>query len=57
MWTNLFQWPHHTACRTLVGACKLFVWHAGSSSLTRDGNPAPLHWELRVLATGPPGES
>ena len=33
------------------------LWHAGSSSLTRDGTPAPLHWELGVLATGPPGES
>ena len=29
----------------------------GFSSLTRDGTWAPLHWEHRVLATGPPGES
>ena len=29
----------------------------GSSSLTRDLNPGPLHWELRALASGPPGKS
>ena len=40
-----------------LGHANSSLWHAGSSSLTRDGNPAPLHWELRVLATGPPGES
>ena len=28
----------------------------GSSSLTRI-KPGPLHWEHRVLATGPPGKS
>ena len=29
----------------------------GSSSLTRDWTPGPLHWELKVLATRPPGKS
>ena len=29
--------------------------HAGSSSLTRDRTPGPLHWEHGVLPTGPPG--
>ena len=29
----------------------------GSSSLTRNRTPGPLHWELRVLATGSPGKS
>ena len=33
------------------------LWHVGFSSLTRDLNPGPLHWELRVLASGPPGKS
>ena len=34
--------------RSLVGACE-------SASLTPGSNPGPLHWELRVLATGPQG--
>ena len=29
----------------------------GSTSLTRDQTQAPLHWECRVLTTGPPGKS
>ena len=29
----------------------------GSSSLRRGSNLGPLHWEHRVLATGPPRES
>ena len=28
------------------------LWHVGPSSLTRDGIQGPLHWEVRVLATG-----
>ena len=28
----------------------------GSTSLTRGWNLGPLHWEHRVLATGPPGK-
>ena len=31
--------------------------HVGSSSLIRDDNLGPLHWELRVLAPGPPWKS
>ena len=31
--------------------------HLGSGSLTRDQTRPPLHWKLRVLATGPPGKS
>ena len=34
----------------LVAAC-------GINSLLRDQTPGPLHWECRVLATGPPGKS
>ena len=33
-----------------------FLRHVGSSSLTRDQIQAPLHGELRVLVTAPPGE-
>ena len=29
----------------------------GSSSLTRDRTPSPLHWERKVLGTGPAGKS
>ena len=31
--------------------------HAGSTSLTRDRTPGPMHWEHGALATGPPGKS
>ena len=31
--------------------------HVGSTSLTRDRTPGPLHWEHGALATGPPGKS
>ena len=27
------------------------------SSLARDQTPCPLHWQLKVLTTGPPGKS
>ena len=33
------------------------LWHVGSSSLTRNWTWASLHWERRVLATGPLGKS
>ena len=46
----LFIWLHTQGLRSLL-------LHTGSSSLTRDRTPRPLHWEYRVLATGPPGES
>ena len=58
----LFIW----LCWVLVAARGLFscsmwdlfsLWHVGSRSLARDWTPGPLHWELRVLATGPPGKS
>ena len=39
------------------GCSGSWVWHVESSCLTRDWTQAPLHWELRVLATGPPGKS
>ena len=56
----LFVW----LCRVLVVTREIFsfgmwsqLWHVGSSSLTRDRTRAPLHWDRRVLATGPPGSS
>ena len=39
------------------GTLDLYLWHVGSSSLTRDQTPGLLHWARRVLATGPPGKS
>ena len=33
-----------------------WLWHVGSSSLTVDWTPGPMHWERRVLPTGPPGK-
>ena len=38
------------------GMWDLEFWEVGSSSLTRDQTQAPLHWEHRVLATGPSGK-
>ena len=38
--------------KTLIRLCGLWVL----SSRTRRLNPYPLHWEHRVLTTGPPGE-
>ena len=35
---------------SLVAACGIYFPNQGS-------NPGPLHWEHRVLATGPPGKS
>ena len=58
MWTNFFLMATSYSMQDLqLGRANSQLWHAGSSSLTRDGTPAPLHWELGVLATGPPGES
>ena len=42
----LFIW----LCWVLVVACGVEVADQG-------WNPSPLHWEYRVLATGPPGKS
>ena len=33
------------------------VWHVGSSFPNQGSNPFPLHWERRVLTSGPPGKS
>ena len=38
------------ACGLLVVACEIQFPDQGS-------NLGPLHWEFRVLATGPPGKS
>ena len=34
-----------------------WLQHVGSSSLTRDRTPGPMHWKQGVLVTGPPGKS
>ena len=36
---------------------RVLEWGAIASPLTRDQIPIPLHWELGVLATEPPGKS
>ena len=41
---------------SLIAACRLLLWHVGSSFPTRDHTRAPLHWEYGVLATGTPGK-
>ena len=33
------------------------LWHVGPNSPEQGSNPSSLHWEGRVLATGPPGKS
>ena len=38
------------ACKLLVAACAVYFPDKGS-------NPSPLHWECRILTTGPPGRS
>ena len=57
---RLFIW----LCRVLVtargifsSACELLVAACGISFMDKELNPGPLHWELRVLATGLPGKS
>ena len=42
----------------------LFIWllmsqlrHVGSSALRPGSKPGPPHWELSILAAGPPGNS
>ena len=53
------------ACRIFVAARVIFqLWQAGCSVVARGiqfpdqgSNPGPLHRELGVLATGPPGKS
>ena len=42
----------------LFGCTGSQLRHARASrSLTQGLNPGPLHWELRVVAPGPPGKS
>ena len=49
----LFIWLH---C-VLVAVCELLIATCGVSFPDQGSNPDPLHWEYRVLATGPPGKS
>ena len=35
----------------------LGTWHVESEFHNQGSNPCPLHWELGVLTTGPPGKS
>ena len=49
-----------SSCSSLllfVGCTSSYLWHVGSSSLTRDRTLGPLHWERRVLAARPPRKS
>jgi len=45
----------------LVVACKLLVvaWRIYATGIdsNQGSNASPLHWQLAVLATGPPGKS
>ena len=42
----------------LLGCDRSWLWHMQSSSLPDLGsNPGSMHWEWRVLATGPPRRS
>ena len=46
------------ACRLLAVACGLLVVACMWDLVSRPGvEPGPLHWERRVLPTGPPGKS
>ena len=42
---------------SFVAAFELLVTAHGIQFPDQGWNPGPLHWELRVLATGPPGKS
>ena len=41
----------------LFGCTESYLQHVGSKFPDQGLKPGPLHWELRVLATGPPGKS
>ena len=41
----------------LVAVCELLVAAHGVQFPDQGWTPGPLHWEFRVLATGPPGKS
>ena len=51
---NLFIWLRQivVAAHRIFSSSSANSWlqHVGSSSLTRDGTQAPLHWEYRVLS-------
>ena len=42
---------------SLVVAFELLVAARGLELLDQRLNPRPLHWDLRILATEPPGKS
>ena len=42
-------------CWVLVGALELLVAACGIQFCNQGLKPGPLHWELEVLVTGPPG--
>ena len=55
----VFIWLH----QVLVTACRIFSWgiqllsaECGIQFPDQGSNPGPLHWEHKVLATGPPRE-
>ena len=50
---SLFIW----LCLFFVATCELFAAVCGIQFPNQGSNPGPLHWELEVLATGPPRES
>ena len=52
---NLQSWSWHAG--SLVATCQLLVAVFGLSLPSQGVNTGPLHWEPRVLATGPAGKS
>ena len=50
------SFPFSKLCVYLLGCARSWLWHVGSSSLTRDQTLGPLHSKRGVLAPGPPGE-
>ena len=50
---SLFIW----LCWVLLVACSVSVAACGILFPDQGSNPGPLHWELWVLSTGPPGKS
>ena len=48
--TQLKQFSAQHACKFFLVACGIYFPEQGL-------NPGPLYWELRVLASGPPGKS
>ena len=52
-----FVFKFNWLCWVLVAAFGLLVEVYGVYFLDQGSNLVPLHWELRVLTTGPPGKS